>query len=104
MTHLDKPSRSVTRLTVGGLDGSHGKDRGRKLCIGLVYGDLITVRPHGTRRTETIRIEDLYSYVLRCKVNRSHMERLREAKEKKAQREQARKSRRIIRGGLNVSR
>lgn len=103
MTPLDKPSRSVTRLTIEPLDGTNGKDRGRKIVATLAYGDLLQLRPHGTRRVETLRLQDLWSYALRCKANKTHMEKLRERKAKIAERKAAAKSKRIIRGGLRDS-
>lgn len=100
MTPLDKPARSVTRLTLGTLGGCHGKDKHRRLAVTLGYGDTVTIRPHGTRRSETVAIIDIYSWAIRCRANKLTMERLRERKAKKAERAQAARSRRIIRGGL----
>jgi len=82
MTSLDKPERGVTRVTLEGLDGCHGCDRGRRLVVSLQYGDLITIRPHGTRRSKTVRIADVYFYAIRCEVNKTKMEKLRERKAK----------------------
>jgi len=96
MTSLDKPTRSVTRLSVEGLDGCHGKDRGRRLVATLQYGDLLTLRPHGTRRAKTVRLCDVYSYAIRCEVNKTKMEKLRERKAKLDAARQLRASRRII--------
>lgn len=100
MTPLDKPSRSVTRVTAEALDGTYGKDRGRKLCVTLGYGDLLHLRPQGTRRVKTLRLQDLLSYAYRCEANQTRMEKVRLAKEKKRLRAEAARSRRIIRGGL----
>ena len=99
MTPLDKPSRAVTRLTLGGLDSTHGKDKERRLVVTLQYGDLLTLRPHGTRRSKTLRLEDVYSYAIRCEANKSKMEKLRARKAAKEAAAQLRRSRRIIRGG-----
>jgi hypothetical protein len=101
MTPLDRPARSVTRLTEGTLGGQFGKDKHRRLAISLAFGDIIVLRPHGTRRSESILAVDLYSYALRCKANKSLMERLRERKAKKEAAKQAARSRRIIRGHGN---
>ncbi len=98
MTPLDKPSRGVTRLTADALDGTHGKDRGRRLVCALEFGDLLTLRPHGTRRSKTVRLADVYSYAIRCEANRSKMEKLRERLKKKQEAAARRKSRRIIYG------
>lgn len=99
MTPLDKPSRSVTRLTEGELGGQFGKDKRRRLTVCLAFGDIVILRPHGTRRSECVRLIDLYSYALRCKANKAQMERLRERKAKKEAARAAAKSRRIILGG-----
>lgn len=96
MTSLDKPSRAVTRLTVESLDGSHGRDRGRRLVCSLEYGDLLVIRPHGTRRAKTLRLSDLYTYAIKCEANKSKMEKLRERLKKKQERDALRKSRRIM--------
>ena len=56
------------RVTSGALDGSHGVDRGRKLVAGLAIGDLIEIRPQGTRRTVRLSIYDAYRYAIRLQV------------------------------------
>ena len=103
MTSLDKPSRSVTRLTVEELGGHHGKDKHRKLVCTLAFGDVLIIRPQGTQRPKTIALTDVYSYAIRCEVNKAHMEKLREKKAKKQEARQRRASLRIIRGGRNES-
>lgn len=98
-TPLDRPSRSVTRVTAGTLGYSHGSDRDRKLVITLSYGDYIVLKPKGRRTgAVTILAVDLYTYGLKCQVNKVRLEKARETLAKKREREQARKSRRIIRG------
>lgn len=92
-TPLDTPKRSVTRVTLDGLDGTHGRDRGRKLIATLAFGDVLILKPKGRRgdtAAKVLRLPDLYSYALRCEANRSKMERLRLRKEKK---EEARRNR-----------
>lgn len=87
MTNLTKP---ITRKT-SALDGTFGPDRGRALVVTLVPGgsapDLIELKPAGRRggATKRVALQDIYSYAIRCEVNRSRMERLRLAKEKKAE-------------------
>jgi hypothetical protein len=98
MTSLDKPSRSVTRLTADALDGTHGKDRGRRLVCTMEFGDLLVLRPHGTRRSKTLRLADLYVYAIKCEANKSKMEKLRERLKKKQEAAERRRSRRIIYG------
>jgi hypothetical protein len=67
MTPLEKPVRRVTR---GALDGSYGADRGRKLVAALDVGDVIALRPMGTRRTVTLSIFDAYRYAIACRANK----------------------------------
>ncbi len=81
MTTIEKPCR---RLTRGALDGSYGSDRGRRLVASFVPGDLIEVRPQGTRRAEVISIYDVFRYALRMRANREHLTKARISKEKKA--------------------
>jgi len=101
MTSLDKPSRSVTRVTNGVLGFGHGADRDRQLVCSLQYGDTLVLKPKG-RRTGviTLLLADLYTYGLKCQVNKTRLEKAREKLAKKREREQAARSRRIIRGGL----
>lgn len=86
MTPLDKASRSVARVTVEPLGYGHGADRNRKLVARLVYGDLLEFRPLGTRRTISLRLVDVYSYALRCAVNRARLEKARARKLELAER------------------
>jgi hypothetical protein len=49
----------------------HGTDRDRLLAVGLVSGDLISVRPAGTRRVPlTILASDLYDLLVRREANK----------------------------------
>ena len=66
MTTLTKP---VYRATVGDLDGSFGKYRGRKLIVGLSVGDILLFRPKGTQQTETLSALDAYRFAIQCRVN-----------------------------------
>ncbi len=81
MTPIEKPCRRVTR---GALDGQFGPDRGRRLVASFEPGDVLTIRPHGTRRAETVSLFDVFRYALRCRVNSEHLAKARVAKEKKA--------------------
>jgi len=81
MTSLTKPCRRVTR---GALDLHHGKDRGRRLVAELAPGDLLTLRPLGTRRPETVSLFDVYAWAIRCRINRAHLEKARAVKARKA--------------------
>lgn len=86
MTPLDKPSRSVARVTAEALGYGHGADKHRKLVARLAYGDLLELRPLGTRRAITVRLVDVYSYALRCAVNRARLEMARARKLELAER------------------
>lgn len=82
----------VKRLTVKPLDGTFGPDRGRRIVLSYVPGDgngiadVLELRPHGTRRRETIAVIDVYRYAIRCRVGRELLERARAKKAKKAER------------------
>lgn len=83
-------SSKVVRVTRADLDGSFGKDSGRRIVVAFVPGDgdkihdLLELRPLGTRRPETIAVMDVYRYALRCRVNREVLEKARERKAKRA--------------------
>lgn len=66
MTEITK---TTYRVTVGALDGSYGPDRGRKLVAGLAVGDLLELRPQGTRRAVRLSLFDAYRFAIRCQVN-----------------------------------
>lgn len=97
--------KPVTRVAQAELDGHHGKDRGRRIVVTLIPAnngdDMIELRPQGTRRPKRVKLVDLYSYMLRCEANVSKMEKLRLRKEAKRLAAERRRSRRIIRGGLD---
>lgn len=103
MTSLNKPIRRVTRATLG---SQHGCDKQRRIVITLHPGngadlpDMIELRPERTRRGKLAAVVDVYTYILKCEVNKERMERLRERKAAKAAVAQRRRSLRIIRGGL----
>jgi len=78
MTDLNKPVRRKTR---GALDGNYGCDRGRRLITTLLVGDIISIRPEGTRREETISLMDVYQFAIRCRVNRFNLEKARARKQ-----------------------
>lgn len=88
MTHLTKP---VRRMTLGALSYGFGSDTGRKLAVSLSNGDVLILRPAGTRREETISLFDVYRYAITCRVNASRMEKLRAKKAAKAEARAARK-------------
>jgi hypothetical protein len=99
MTPLDKPRRAVARVTLGALGFGHGRDRNRRLVAQLAYGDLLVLRPQGTRRPQTVALVDVYTWALKCKVNRDRMEKLRQRKAQLEQRRALARLRRPLRAG-----
>jgi predicted component of type VI protein secretion system len=88
-----KPTPIVRRGTEA-LGYAFGPDRNRRLVISLqAIGDedYIRLRPHGTRRSELVRLIDVYRFALRCRVNRELLEKARAKKEKKAAQRAARR-------------
>lgn len=84
-------SRKVTRALVQPLDGTFCADSGKVLAARLVPGtqslpDMLELWPKGTRRVERVALADVYRYAIRCRVNRSQLEKARERKERKAAR------------------
>ena len=102
MTALNKPVRRVTQTRLG---HGHGCDHDRRIVVTLIPGnggdvpDLIELRPECTRRAKRIAVNDVYTFILKCEVNKRTVEKMNLAKKKKAEREQLRRSRRIILGG-----
>ena len=83
-------SDNVFRVTRDELGGQFGKDKRRKLVIGLVDGDIISLRPQGTRQEVTLKLEDVYRFALRCMAQRKVLEKARDRKiNLQAQRERA---------------
>jgi len=91
VTPLEKPVRRITR---GALDRFHGCDAGRRLVASLEPGDVLTLRPLGTRRPESVSLLDVYTWAIKCRVN---AERLEQARERKQQLADARARRRLRR-------
>ena len=93
----DKPltkivSDEVWRVTRGTLTGRYGRDRDRKLVVGFVQGDLLALRPQGTRQQVEVDLMEVYQWVLHRKATTAHMLKLRE---RKAQRVAQRASRKV---------
>jgi len=80
MTSLNKTVRRVTVDEYG-----YGRNR-RKLVVALEKGDLITLREHGCRTRHTVRLWDIYWWMLRCEADKVRMEKLRQRKHHKAAR------------------
>lgn len=84
---LTKLRAGIYRVTTEGLGHNHGPDRNRPLVVGLWDGDIISLRPQGTRREPvTITAVHLYEYCLRCESNKAQLERARKKKDQKATR------------------
>ena len=63
-------------------------------------GDLIKIRPLGTRREEIVRIEDVYHWAIRSRCQRKYLEKARAKKEAKRVKEQAKELKRRFRTRL----
>ena len=87
MTILTKTIRRVTIEKYG-----YGRNA-RKLVAAFEKGDLITIREHRRRTTDTARIYDVLCWMKRSKAAKIHMEKLRERKAAKAARLAARRQR-----------
>ena len=87
MTTLTKTIRRVTIEKYG-----YGRNA-RKLVAAFEKGDLITIREHRRRITDTARIYDVLCWMKRSKAAKIHMEKLRERKAAKAARLAARRQR-----------
>lgn len=81
------------RETADPLPGNFGKDKDRPLVVGLVNGDLISFRPKGTRQHTAVRAVDVYQFALMCKARNARIEKMNEAKERKARQRAARQIR-----------
>ena len=73
----------VWRVTREVLDGSFGRDRGRKLVVGFVAPDLLVLYPKGTRQKVTFPLDEIYRTALFRKANIAHMADMRERKIKR---------------------
>lgn len=100
MTPLKK---AVSRLSQSALNGCFGADRGRRIVVTLIPGtdtvaDLISLRPHGTRRAETVTLQDAYSWALRCRVSKAQRDKaLAKAQAAKARKDAAARERALAR-------
>ncbi len=85
------------RITRKPLDGTFCRDHGRKLVIRLRDGDVIEMRPQGTRHAVTASLFDAYARILRAQADKANMARLREIKAAKEQRRAEQRLRRHLR-------
>lgn len=69
MTKLNKPIRRETDTIV------RDKSKRRVLIVGLEPGDVITVRPKGTRKSYSVSVESVYMFAARIEGERIRRER-----------------------------
>lgn len=81
MTSFRKRVRRVTEAELG---HSFGSDWKRRLVVTLAAGDIVSFRPHGTRREVSASAADLFRYVIRCEANKALLEKARAKKERRA--------------------
>lgn len=99
-----KLTKSVTRVTNDELGGNYGNDKHRRLVVTIIpgngQGDILQLKPMGRRSgaAKSALLVDIFSYMIRCEVNKTKMEKLRIKAEKKRIADQKRKSARIIYG------
>jgi hypothetical protein len=70
----------VVRVTRQPLGGHFGLDKSRRLVVALRDGDILELRPEGTRQASRMAIADIYAYMLRCESNRRQLEKARSRK------------------------
>ncbi len=80
MTPLNKAVTRLAGITIR--DGG----KSRRLVTTLYPSDVLGLRPHGTRREEFIRLDDLYFYAVKKRVMAQQAERKAAKKRKKVTR------------------
>lgn len=70
----------VKAITIEPLGGAFGADKRRRLVVTLAGGDVIKLKPHGTRREVSVGAADVYRYALMCIANGARMNKLRDRK------------------------
>lgn len=91
-------SDQVWRVTRHVLNGRFGPDRDRRLVVGFIQGDLLALRPQGTRQQVTVELKEVYEWVLHRKAMSTHMEKMRKRKEAKSIARAERRLRRPLKG------
>lgn len=81
----------VTRKELGGQFGIDGK---RKLVVGFVNGDLLALRPQGTRQVVHVDLKEIYAWMMRRKASTKLMEKARKAKTIRQEKRQRRELKR----------
>lgn len=72
------------RVTRGTLPGHFGRDKNRRLVAAFRDGDLLELKPHGTRQRLTATLFDIYHWMQRCRADSARMERLTKRKASRA--------------------
>lgn len=84
--HPNRNTEKHTHKLRVSLDGTFGTDRGRRIYLVIYSNGVIELRLERSARRETVHVLDVYRYAVRCRVNRSLLEKAREKKEQKAAR------------------
>lgn len=88
MTTLSKPVRRVTSTRAE----KYGPDHKRRLVVTIHPGnghdvpDRIELRPERRRQGESANVDDIYRWLIKCRVNRTLLEKARQKKQKLADR------------------
>ena len=94
----------VWRETRDTLPGHFCRDKNRKLIVGFRAGDLLVMRPKGTRQEVAVDLKDVYAWALRSRAMRSQLEKAREKKAaidaRRAERRQAAHTRKLAREAM----
>lgn len=91
---IGKYDAPVFRQTEEPLGGQFGRDKRKPLVVMLKRGDVIEAWPKGTQQKLSCTAADFYMWLVKCKANKSQLERARLKKEQKAAR---RESQRVAR-------
>jgi len=67
IAQVPSPVAAMTRDELG---GQFGKDRRRRLAVTLADGDVIVMRPTGTRREVSATAQDIYRFMIRVTTGR----------------------------------
>ena len=90
---------NVWRITREALDGCFGRDRGRRLVVGMVGVDQLVFRPQGTRQEVRLNVVDAYRIAIQRMANIAALER---ARERKAAKQRSRESAAIARADRRI--
>lgn len=66
----------TSRVTDQPYRGMMADARGRRLIVSLLTGDMISIRPQGTRRVEYGNLSDIYDRLLRSRVLSERMQKI----------------------------